>query len=184
VANGKEPNRFGNTCPEAAPHGVYPCKGDDSYCTVAVFTDEQWINFCKVVGKNEWIDDDRFRSFDVRKENEHIIDDLLIKWTESFTAEEVMNKMQGNNVPAGIVKNAAEVYEDPQLKTRNLFWEIPHSEVGSFTHLGTSFELSKTPGKPHLASPRLGEHTDLVCTQVLGLSDEEFVELLQEGVFE
>ena len=184
AANGQEPSRLGNTCPEAVPHGVYPCKGDDRYCTIAVFTDEQWNNFCKVVGKNEWIDDNRFRTLASRKENEHIIDDFLGKWTKSITAEEVMNMMQEEGVPAGVVKKAAEVYEDPQLRTRNLFWEMYHSEVGSFNHLGTSFELSETPGKPRLASPGLGEHTDRVCTEILGLSDEEFVELLQEGVFE
>jgi benzylsuccinate CoA-transferase BbsF subunit len=95
-----------------------------------------------------------------------------------------MNQLQAAGIPSGIVQNAADVYEDPQLRTRNLFWDLPHPEVGSFTHLGTSFEMSKTPGQPHQASPVIGEHTDYVCSEVLGLSDEEFIELLQEGVFE
>ena len=184
VANGREPVRLGNACPYAVPHGVYPCKGEDKWCTIAVFNDDEWANLCKVLGESEWIEDPRFSTFTNRKKNEETIDSLLSKWTRKLTAEEIMNRMQAAGVAAGVVKNAADVYEDPQLRTRNLFWSLPHSEVGSFTHLGTSFELSRTPGQPYMASPGLGEHTEYVCTDILGLSDEEFVELLQEGVFE
>lgn len=184
VANGREPVRLGNAFPYAVPHGVYPCKGEDTWCTIAVFNDEQWVQLCKIVGKSEWIEDPRFSTFMERKKNEETIDSLLSKWTRGFAAEEVMNHMQAEGVPAGVVKNAAEVYGDPQLRERNLFWSLPHSEVGSFTHLGTSFTLSRTPGQPYMASPGLGEHTEYVCTEILGLSDEEFVELLQKGVFE
>ena len=184
MANGREPVRLGNSNPYAIPHGVYPCKGEDTWCTIAVFNDDEWIQLCKVVGKSEWIEDPRFSTLMKRKQHEETIDTLLSKWTKGFTAEEVMNRMQAAGVPAGVVKNAAEVYADPQLRERNLFWSLPHSEVGSFAHLGTSFELSETPGKPNMPSPGLGEHTEYVCTAILGLSDEEFIELLQEGVFE
>jgi benzylsuccinate CoA-transferase BbsF subunit len=184
VANGREPVRLGNACPYAVPHGVYPCRGEDTWCTIAVFNDEQWVQLCRIVGKSELIKDPRFSTFMKRKQNEETINSLLSKWTRGFTPEEVMNRMQAEGVPAGVVKNAAEVYGDPQLRERNLFWSLPHSEVGSFTHLGTSFTLSRTPGQPYMASPGLGEHTEYVCTEILGLSDEKFIELLQEGVFE
>jgi len=179
AANGREPVRLGNSLPHAAPHGVYPCKGDDKWCAIAVLNDEQWI-----VGKPDWIKDPRFSTLLKRKENEKDIDAFLSQWTAGITALEVMNKMQAAGVPAGVVKNAEELYEDPQLRDRNLFWTIKHSEIGEFTHLGTSFELSKTPGKPRMPSPGLGEHTEYVCTEILGMTDEEFVELLQKGVFE
>jgi benzylsuccinate CoA-transferase BbsF subunit len=174
----------GNCNPHAVPHGVYRCKGEDSYCTIAVFTDEQWVKFCEITGKSEWINDDRFSSLENRKKNEQLIDDFTAEWAACSTAEEVMNRLQGEGIPSGIVKNAAGVYEDPQLRGRNLFWEIPHSEIGSFTHLGTSFELSQTPGQPYMASPLMGEHTEHVCTEFLGLSDDEFIGLLQDGLFE
>ena len=56
--------------------------------------------------------------------------------------------------------------------------------MGPFTHLGQSFQLSETPAKPARPSPLIGEHTEYVCTKILGMSDEEFVNLLQAGVFE
>jgi benzylsuccinate CoA-transferase BbsF subunit len=59
-----------------------------------------------------------------------------------------------------------------------------HSEMGNFTHLGQSFQLSKTPARAYSPSPLLGEHTEQICTEMLGMSDEEFVNLMQEGVFE
>jgi benzylsuccinate CoA-transferase BbsF subunit len=184
AANGREPVLMGNSCPHAVPHGVYACKGDDTWCTIAVLNDEQWGELCKVIGKPELKEDPGFATGANRKENEEAIDTLIGEWTGRHTSEEVMLRLQAAGVPAGVVKNAAELYEDPQLRTRNLFWKLPHSEIGPFTHLGTGFELSKTPGIPRMASPGLGEHTGYVCTEILGLSDEEFVELLQEGVFE
>lgn len=184
VANGREPAREGNSSPHAAPHGVYPCKGQDRWCAIAVFDDEQWSSLCGVMGKEELTEDPRFDTLMNRKKNEERLNELLAGWTKGHTPEEIMERMQNAGVPAGIVQSAEEVYNDPQLRTRNLFWPMEHTEMGRFTHLGTSFELSMTPGQPRMPSPCLGEHTEYVCTEILGLSDNEFIELLHQGVFE
>ncbi len=184
AVNGREPPRLGNSCPYAVPHGVYPCKGDDRWCSIAVHSDEQWANLCRVIGKTDYIDDPRFNTMRNRKQHEEIINELIIEWTINLTPEKVMDRMQAAGVPAGVVKNAAEISEDPQLRHRNLFWPIQHPDMGLFTHLGPSFELSKTPAQPRTPSPRLGEHTEYVCTRILGMTDKEFVELVGAGVFE
>jgi crotonobetainyl-CoA:carnitine CoA-transferase CaiB-like acyl-CoA transferase len=95
-----------------------------------------------------------------------------------------MARLQAVGVPAGVVKNAADLYSDPQLRQGNFFWSMNHSEMGLFTHLGTSIELSKTPAKAYRPSPCLGEHTEYVCTKILGMSDDEFIELVQANVME
>ena len=87
-------------------------------------------------------------------------------------------------VPAGVVKNTADLFDDPQLRQRNIYWFMNHSEMGEFTHLGQSFQLSKTPAKAYSPSPLLGEHTEYVCTEIMNMSVEEFIELLQNGVFD
>ena len=184
VANGREPLPMGNSSPYAVPHGVYPCKGENRWCTVAVSNDEQWAQLCKVIGKPEYIEDLRFSTLLSRKKNETEINAFIGEWARSHTAEEVMIQMQTAGVPAGVVKNAAEVYSDPQLRQRNIFWPLNHNEMGLFTHLGASFELSKTPAQSHLPAPCLGEHTEYVCTQMFGMSDDEFIELVQAGVLE
>lgn len=184
AVNGREPPRLGNSCPYAVPHGVYPCKGDDRWCTIAVHSDEQWTSFCRVIGKTEYIDDPRFNTLRNRKKHEDEINRLIGAWTINLTPEDVMDRMQAAGVPAGVVKNASEVFEDPQLRHRNLFWPVQHPDMGLFTHLGPSFGLSKTPAQAIMPSPRLGEHTEYVCTRILGMTDEEFVELVGAGVFE
>ena len=183
ISSGREPKRIGNSHPYAAPHGVYPCKGDDRWCTIAVFSDEQWLSLCKVMGRADYTDDLRFSTLSSRKQNEDEINELVSSWTINLTPEEVMNKMQSAGVPAGVVKNAADIYNDPQLRQRNLFWPLEHPDMGVFTHLGRGFELSKTPAQAQMPSPRLGEHTEYICSNILGMTDEEFVELVGAGVF-
>lgn len=184
TANGREPERIGNSSPYAAPHGVYPCQGDDRWCTIAVATDEEWAALCKAMNMPELTDDARFKTFNDRKLNEAELNEIISGWTSGQIAEGIMKNLQAVGVPAGVVMNTADIYNDPQLRERNLFWSMEHSEVGTFTHLGQSFELSKTPSKPYSPSPLLGEHTEYVCTEILGMPDEEFVDLLQKGVFE
>lgn len=184
VANGREPTRMGNSATAAVPHGVFPCKGEDRWCTVAVSTDEQWANLCRSMGKPEYVNDPRFATFIGRKEREDAVNKLVGEWTANFAPEEVMAKLQAVGVPAGVVKNISDVYSDPQLRERNIFWTMQHAEMGMFTHLGQSFELSRTPSRPRSPSPTLGEHTEYVCTKIIGMTDEEFVTLIGEGVLE
>ena len=184
AANGREPVRSGNASPYACPHNVYPCKGNERWCTITVSDDRQWADLCGVMGKKELARDGRFDTLAHRKEHEGEIDDMVGGWTRNLSPEEVMAVLQDSGVAAGIVENAADLYSDPQLRQRNLFWPMEHSEMGMFTHLGTSLELSETPAKPYLASPCLGEHNEYVLTTILGKTDEEFVEILASGVLE
>ncbi len=184
AVNGREPERIGNSSPGEAPHGVYPCQGDDRWCTIAVSDDEEWASLCREMGQPGLIGDPRFVSFDNRKKNEGELDKIIGEWTAGLSAEEVMERLQAAGVPAGVVKNTEDMYNDPQLRKRNIFWPMEHSEMGMFTHLGQSFQLSKTPSKAYSPSPLLGEHTEYICTKMLGMSDEEFIDLMQKGVFE
>jgi benzylsuccinate CoA-transferase BbsF subunit len=184
VANQREPARIGNSSPYAVPHGVYRCQGDDRWCTITVFNDQEWTAFCETISRPEYADDPRFDTLLNRIKNEEELNRLISEWTIQFSPEEVMARLQAAGVPAGVVKNTADVYVDPQLRERNLFWKMDHAEMGEFTHLGETFELSKTPAQAYSPSPLLGEHTEFICTELLGMPDEEFVHLMQAGVFE
>ena len=184
AVNGREPARIGNSSPDAAPHGVYPCRGDDRWCTIAVTDDGEWASLCREIGRPEYIQDSRFDTFAHRKQNEEELNRLIGEWTAGLAAEDVMERLQAVGVPAGVVENTADVFDDPQLRKRNMYWPMQHSEMGMFTHLGQSFQLSKTPSRAYSPSPLLGEHTEYVCTNILGMSDTEFIDLMQKGVFE
>ena len=184
TANGKVSNRTGNSSSSAVPHGVYPCKGEDRWCALAVFGDDEWRSFCQVVGKPEWLTATKFATFLARKRNEAELNDLIGQWTQAYTAEEVMSKLQRAGITSGVVANAADLYSDPQLKHRKHFRLLKHKELGDFSYAGEPSILSETPYSIDRPSPCLGEHTEKVCAEILGMSDDEFVELLTEGVFE
>jgi benzylsuccinate CoA-transferase BbsF subunit len=182
-ANGSQQGRRGNSHPYAAPHGAYRCQGDDRWCTIAVMTDEQWRAFCRAIGNPVWTGESRFATVMERKKNEEELNGLVETWTSQRPAEEVMEIMQGHGVASGVVKNAQDIYEDPQLKERGHLWVLDHREMGAFSHLAQPSKLSATPAQPKMAAPCLGEHTEYVCTRLLGISDEEFVRLSAAGAF-
>jgi len=182
VANGREGIREANSSPCAAPHGAYPCKGDDRWCVIAVTSDTQWHSFCDALGNPPWTKNPAFATLLGRKANEENLNALVEEWTSKRTAEDVMATLQKAGVPAGIVKSPADLLQDPQLKHRGQFWMMNHPELGLFPHFGQPYELSATPARPRMPSPCLGEHTEYVCKELIGMSDKEFMELVNDGV--
>ena len=183
AVNGRKPQLIGNASPYAGPHGVYPCL-DGRWCTIAVFNDEEWRSFCMVSGDPSWSEDPRFSTLVSRKQNEEELNQLVSKWTAEHAPEEIMKSLQKAKIPAGVVESPRDLYEDPQLNYRNHYWTCDHNVMGKSTHLGQAATLSKTPARLQRTSPCLGEHTQWVCEQFLEMSDEEFAELLGEGVFD
>lgn len=184
TANKRVQNRMGNRGSYAAPHGVYRCKGDDRWCAIAVFSDEEWDGFCGVLGNPQWTMESRFAILLGRKQNEDELDCLIENWTTNHPAEEVTVKMQAAGVPAGLVANGKDLDEDPQLKHRSCFVWLEHAEMGMTAYDVPPFRLSKTPAELRMPAPCLGQHNEYVYTKLLGIPDEEFVELLQDGVFD
>jgi benzylsuccinate CoA-transferase BbsF subunit len=177
-------SRNGNRISNAAPHGVFPCIGEDRWCAIAVFTDQEWEAFCRVIGEPPWTKEPRFATLGARKKNEDELEALTAEWTKQNSAEQIMQKMQAAGVAAGVVQTMEDLLErDYQLKGREFLIPLEHPVIGTFGHPTPAFKLSKTKAQVR-TSPCLGEHTEYVCTQLLGMPDEEFVRLMQEGVFE
>jgi benzylsuccinate CoA-transferase BbsF subunit len=184
VVNKREPKAEGNHMPYASPHGIYRCQGNERWCAIAVFTDEEWQCFCRVIGNPDWTRESRFATLTGRKQNEDELDRLVEEWTSKHTAEEVMTLMQKAGVGAGIASNLRDLTADPQLAHYQCFKEIDHPEMGknSFYH-PPGYTLSRAAherGRP----PMIGESNEHVYTELLGIPDEEYVQLLQDGVFE
>jgi benzylsuccinate CoA-transferase BbsF subunit len=177
--------RIGNRCDYAAPHNAYKCLGADRWCTIAVFTDDEWRSFCRVIGNPPWTRETRFATLVGRKQAEVELDRLVEEWTVRRSAEEVMTSMQHAGVPAGVVETGEDLLDhDPQLRYRGTFTELDHPDGGKYrTQAGPHFQLSKTPFDIKRA-PRLGEHNELVFKGILGLSDDEFASLVKAGVID
>ncbi|MFC2003509.1 CaiB/BaiF CoA transferase family protein [Chloroflexota bacterium] len=182
IVNGREGSGQGNMSPYAAPHAAYRCRGDDRWCAIAVFSDREWKNLCQVMGNPSWTKEPIFATLSGRKENEDELNTLIEQWTINFSAEQVMSMLQAEGIAAGVVQSPRDIFEDQQLRYRDFFWLLNHREIGPFHHLGQVSKLSKTPAQARMAAPCLGEHTEVVCRELLGMSEEEFDELLVSGV--
>jgi len=183
TVNAREMSRKGNASSCAAPCGAYRCRGEDRWCVIEVTTDSEWEAFCRAIGYPDWCKEERFATLASRKKNEEELNNLVESWTINFTAEEVMTRLQMDGVSAGVVATIRDLLEDPQLKYYKYFWWLNHPELGLFPYFGEPMHLSKTPAQARLPSPCLGEHTQYVCQEILGMGDEEFVSCLNEGVF-
>ena len=184
TVNNREPKTQGNRLDYAAPHGIYRCEGDDRWCAIAVFTDAEWNSFCQAIGNPAWTKDSRFSSLSGRKQNEDELDELVEEWTSQHPPEEVMVRLQEAGIGAGLAANLKDLYENPQLKHYRCFEELDHPEMGKLSlYQPPGFTLSKADYERH-RPPLLGEHNELVYTDILGIPDEEFVQLMTEGVFD
>lgn len=183
-ANGRCATRNGNACSYAAPHAVYRCDGEDRWCSIAIFSENDWKAFCEAIDQPAWAKHPKFKTWADRKENEEELNRLIEEWTVTKTPEDVMHLLQEHGLSAGIVQNAADLFQDPQIKERDVLKQMEHDEIGPLSHRGVAFKLSRTPCELNMPGPRLGQHTEYVCRKFLGMSDEKFVSLLNEGALE
>ena len=176
--------RMGNRDPYAAPHGAYRCSGEDRWCVIAVTTEEEWNAFCRIIGKPAWTAKDRFRTLSGRKEHEDELDRHVEAWTKTHRAEEVMEKLQTGGVPAGVVQNAEDLFQDPQLKHRGHFAPLDHPEMGRYQIATSAFHLSRCANTPRSPAPLMGQHNEQVLKDFLGMDDDEVADLIEQGVLE
>lgn len=182
MLNGRIATRQGNRLSHASPHGVFPCKGDDRWVALAVFTDEEWRNFCNVVNKPEWITKDEFVSLERRKENEDELERLVAEWTTKHTAAEAERMLQSAGIAAHIVSKPSDVYADEQLRHRRYFTKLRHAVMGEQAFEPQAcFILSKTPRVITRPSPCLGEHNAYVFKELLGMTDDEIADHIVDG---
>ena len=180
--NGREAELVGNSSTRAAPHGVYRCRGNDRWCAIAVFSDEEWQGFKRASGKPPWAEDERFATLSGRLSNAEELDRLVEGWTRERTAEEVMAMLQGEGVAAGVVQDAGDLANDPQLKARGFFIEMDHPEMGKTVSDAAPIKLSDTPAGYVRAAPLQGQDNDYVYKQLLGMSEDEIAGLRQQRI--
>jgi len=183
-ANQRELALKGNKCDHAAPHGIYKCQGDDRWVAIAVMTDEEWQSFGKAIGSPDWTKDPRFATTTGRMENSDELDRLVEAWTVNFTPEQVQKTLQEAGVGAGLVANACDLDKDPQLNHYNFYRELDHPYMGKLRYYHPD-PIKLSAAEPDIRRPVLvGEHTDYVCEEILGMSRDEIDRMRQKGVFD
>jgi crotonobetainyl-CoA:carnitine CoA-transferase CaiB-like acyl-CoA transferase len=149
-----------------------------------VYSNEEWQHFCEALGNPAWSKEPKFTTLAGRKEYEFELNTLVEQWTLQHTLEEVTNILQSAGVAAGIVSTGEDLNNNPQLIARNHYKLLNHTEIGPVPFSNPPFKFSDSPVEVRSAAPCFGEHTEYICREILKMSDEEFITLLQEGVFE
>ncbi len=190
--NQRLPQRRGNRDPYAAPHGVYPCRGEDRYCAIAVSTEEEWQALCRAMGDPDWSQEAKFATLLERSQNQDVLDQHISRWTMERTAEGAMQELQQAGVAASLVSQGQDLYESPHLKSRDFYRDTSYYlaergkaasewQEGSSLSWTTPVRLSETPMEyGHYSN--IGEDNPYVFGQLLGMSDAEIGRLAGEGV--
>lgn len=183
TVNGRLQQPNGNEHPWAAPHGVYPCQGEDRWIAISVMNNEQWDGLIEVLGRRGWTSEAALREGGARHARRARLDADLARATAQWVAEDLMHALQARGVPAGVVQTAADVVDrDPQLRYRGHWVKLEHPEMGATIYNAPPMRFSRTPVELKRPAPLLGEHTDEICRELLGLSDAETQELKEAGV--
>jgi crotonobetainyl-CoA:carnitine CoA-transferase CaiB-like acyl-CoA transferase len=169
--------------PHAAPHGVYPCAGEDRWAAIAVFTQEEWQRLLTALDRPEWAGDARFATQESRFRNQDALDAEISRWTATRTPREVMDHLQAHGVRAAAVQTAEDVNEfDPQIAHRGVFFEMDHPVIGEARFEGTPIHFSELAQDNWRSAPLLGEDNDFVFKGILGMDDSEYRDLVANGV--
>ncbi|TWD17642.1 benzylsuccinate CoA-transferase BbsF subunit [Streptomyces sp. T12] len=182
AATGRRADRAANQDASAAPHGVYPCAGEDRWCAIAVTTDDQWDALANVLGRPEWAAKPLYATADGRLAAKEELDDAVAAVTAAHDAEALADALTATGVPAAVVSDAAQVLTDPQLNAREHWKVLDHPEMGPSVYDNIPYRLFATPGRLRGPAPLLGADTRDVCVDLLGLAPDEYQHLAAEGV--
>jgi formyl-CoA transferase len=190
LVTGKAYRRVGNGGPlsSSAPSGVFPCDpgGPNDYCFIytsraADSGNKQWRALLSVIGREDLWDDSRFATPQSRIENETELNALIGGWTRSRGKQEVMDILGAAGVPSGAVFDTHELMSQPDLRGPQMFVKVDHPDRGEFLMPG--WPVRMTDSCPEItAAPVLGQHTDDVLAELLGLDAGDLEALRKEKV--
>jgi crotonobetainyl-CoA:carnitine CoA-transferase CaiB-like acyl-CoA transferase len=181
TVNGRVQTRQGNHSPEHAPHGVFPCRGRDRWLAIACATQEQWEALCEAAEHPQWAKDPRFATFALRQEHRIALEATLSAWTVDREARDIILRLQAVGVPVHLATASGDALRDPQLRFRRHFVTVNDPGVGPVPIEGARARFSHARAQISRSGPSFGQDNDYVLREILGMDDEEIVELVTSG---
>lgn len=184
TVNGRPTSAHGNRADfaEMAPHGIYPCAGEERWIAIACRDDREVGLLAKVLDEPA-LASERFTTLESRLRLQDELDGLVAAVTSSRDAIVLAEDLVGAGVPASVVKSPPErIDEDPDLAAMGLFPTVDHPDIGPVRVEGVPMQLSETPWQIDSAAPRLGQHNREVLGGLLGHDDDELDALAKRGV--
>jgi crotonobetainyl-CoA:carnitine CoA-transferase CaiB-like acyl-CoA transferase len=169
---GRVPTRDGSRHPEMAPHGCYPCVGDE-WISIAVRTDEEWSALWEAMGEPALVS---------RQMHSQELDEIVANWTRTKDARELGATLRARGVAAFKSLSSIDLVGDEHLWERGFFTHVTDNKQRSIPIVGAPWRMSATPAAVHRAAPLLGEHNDYVLGELLGLSASERQRLIEAKI--
>jgi crotonobetainyl-CoA:carnitine CoA-transferase CaiB-like acyl-CoA transferase len=181
-ARGEVMERRGNADERAAPHGIYPCRGEDRWIALAVGSDAEWKRLCGALGGPACARDPRFASAAGRREHREALDAAIAEATRGFDPHALMQQLQEAGVEAGAVQDFEDLLNDPQLAHRGHFQTLHHVHLGEMLFENYGIRLSESAPELRTPGANLGEHNHEVLQEVLGCSAEEIDSMVENDI--
>jgi len=183
TVNKREPRPEGNRSLIAAPYGPYQCKGDDRWCVVAVYSEEEWQRFAGLLEQSGLKRSENFATHLQRVRHKDELDKWVTRWTLQYDPYAVMEKLQAIGICAAVVQDVEDQFKsDRQYAATGYLVRLNEPEAGEVVTENVPVRLSETPGKVRGVAPLMGEHTHVIARNLLGLSDDEIKKLDEEKV--
>jgi crotonobetainyl-CoA:carnitine CoA-transferase CaiB-like acyl-CoA transferase len=168
--------RTGSILPGVAPSNLYPT-ADGTWILIGANADGIFRRLAQAMGEPELGADERYATHGARGRHQDELDARIAAWTARHDLDYLVTLLEGHGVPAGPVNDAAGVVADPHLQARDAVISVETAEFGTLAMQGIAPRLSETPGRVAWAGPALGEHTDAILTERLGLAAAEIADL-------
>jgi crotonobetainyl-CoA:carnitine CoA-transferase CaiB-like acyl-CoA transferase len=179
LVTGEAPARLGNTHPNIVPYQSVPTK--DGAIIIACGNDNLFNKLCDLIGQPSLKTDARFATNAARVANRDVLDPILDELFGKKTTVEWVAALEGAGVPCGPINNLKEVFENEQVKARELKVEIEHPTAGKVALIRSPMRFSETPVEYTVPPPLLGQHTEEVLSKVLGKNADEIASLKKAG---
>ena len=177
---GQVPARLGNRHPSLAPYETF--EAADGHVIVGVGSEPLWRSFCAVLGRSDLAADPRFETNAKRVANYDALRDVLAPLLRARPAGEWLSALEEAGIPCGRVRTVAEALESPQVAARGLLLDVDHPRAGRGRYVGSPIGLDGAGRGSHRPPPLLGQHTEEVLAEWLGLSGAEVADLRRGGV--
>jgi formyl-CoA transferase len=173
--SGEVPQRMGNAHQAIVPYHVF--RASDEFLVIAVGNDTQFAKFCEVIGAPEWALDARFATNPVRVRHRDLLVGMIAERMRGRSAREWLAALEPSGVPCGPINDLSQVFADPQVRHRGMQVVAPHPAAGEMKMVANPMKFSATPIGHERAAPLLGEHTEEVLQDVLGMADADIAQL-------
>lgn len=181
LATGRVPSRMGNRHPSIVPYETY--RTADGWVNVGVGNDALFAALCReVIARPELAADPRFQANAARVEHREALNAILIPLFAAMQQQALLDRLDAAGIPAGPIYTVAEALAHPQLAARDMVVPLEHPSAGPIRVTGVPVRLSDTPGRVRTPPPRLGEQTEALLRDLVGLSDAELGDLTRAGV--